>query len=377
MVTRIDALTAEQTARMPEWRDKWIAIGLSTERADRARFEAAIPTCYAAAQLSPPKRVVWVTSPIVMALAAPIAAHILGKGDAVDDAVDDAVYDAVYDAVSGAVDVAVDVAVHRAVRVAVYDAVHRAVRVSVYDAVHDAVDVAVNGAVDVAVRGAVDVAVSVAVDDAVHGAAYDAVHGAVYDAVRGAVYDAVNGAVNDAVNGAVDDAVDDAVYDAVSGAVDDAVYDAVSGAVDEIRKNWFNFIGGQFWVSGWYWGSPAYVSFFREVCGLELSDDMAARAQAYEATAASACWWWPHTDFVMAVERPTHVDRDAQGRLHSETRLAIAWPDGWGVYSWHGVRVPAWLIEHPEQITAEKIDQEPNAAIRRVMIARFGIDPAA
>jgi hypothetical protein len=373
MVKRIDALTAEQTARMPEWRDRWIAIGLSTERADRARFERAIPACYAAANLPPPQRVVWVSSPFVMALAAPMAGHLLGKGAslrgavhyAVRGAVDIAVGDAVGGAVRGAVDGAVRGAVDGA---AAHGAVHGAVRDAV-SAVGDAVDGAVHGAVGDAVgasvRGAVDIAVAHgAVRDAVRDAVSGAVHGAVYEAVRDAVRDAVGDAVHNAVHGAV-------------GAVRDAVGDgdgAVRDAVDEIRKNWFKYLGGQFWVGGWYWGSPAYVSFFREVCGLDLGDDMAFRAQAYEDTATSAGWWWPHTDFVMAVERPTHIDRDAQGRLHSETRAAIAWPDGWGVYSWHGVRVPAWMIEHPEQITAEQIDQEPNAEIRRVMIARFGLD---
>ena len=31
-VARIDTLTPEQESRFAEWRDKWIAIGLSTDR---------------------------------------------------------------------------------------------------------------------------------------------------------------------------------------------------------------------------------------------------------------------------------------------------------------------------------------------------------
>ena len=38
MPTRIDGLTPEQHAKMPAWAQKWIAIGLSTEPADFARF---------------------------------------------------------------------------------------------------------------------------------------------------------------------------------------------------------------------------------------------------------------------------------------------------------------------------------------------------
>ena len=87
-VTRVDKLAPEQEARFGEWRDKWIKIGLSTEPADRPRFEAAVADCYRFAGLAPPKRVVWVQSPLVVAFAGPIASLILwqranGKGGAV------------------------------------------------------------------------------------------------------------------------------------------------------------------------------------------------------------------------------------------------------------------------------------------------------
>jgi hypothetical protein len=58
--------------------------------------------------------------------------------------------------------------------------------------------------------------------------------------------------------------------------------------------------------------------------------------------------------------------------LHCESRAAIEYRDGWGVYAWHGVRVPDWIILQPELITVEKIDQEQNAEIRRVMLERYG-----
>jgi len=141
--------------------------------------------------------------------------------------------------------------------------------------------------------------------------------------------------------------------------------------MDAVSKAWSLAMGGQFWV-GWWWGGPAYVSFFTDVCGLELAPNIARAAKAYRDTCESACWWWPHRDFVIVSERPTHIDRDERGRLHSESRPAIQWPDGWGLYMWHGVRVPARLIEHPETITVAEIEAEQNAEIRRCMVARYG-----
>ena len=321
IVTRIDTLTDEQAARFVEWRDKWIKIGLCTDPANRARFERAARDCYHFAGLAEPQRIVWVESPIVLALVGPIASCLLADG---------AVHGAVRDAVDGAVRDAVDDAVG--------DAVHGAVR--------DAVGGAVHGAVDGAVR------------DAVGGAVRDAVDGAVHGAVDGAVRDAVGGAVRGAVDGAVRDAVGGAVHGAVGGAVRGAVGGAVHGAVGgAVRGAWNYYMGGQFWVGGW-WGSPAFVSFFRDVCGLQLPGDMDDRARAYQATCESACWWWPHRDFVIACDRPRVISRDDRGRLHSETGKAIEFRDGWGISAWHGTVVPDEWISNRGNLGAEdRIDR--------------------
>ncbi len=76
-VARIDALTPEQTARFDEWADKWIEIGLRTGYADRPRFETAVEKCYRYADIPWHGNVVWVSSPLVMAFAAPTAALLI------------------------------------------------------------------------------------------------------------------------------------------------------------------------------------------------------------------------------------------------------------------------------------------------------------
>jgi hypothetical protein len=100
---------------------------------------------------------------------------------------------------------------------------------------------------------------------------------------------------------------------------------------------------------------------------------MDARLRAHADAASSACWWWPHRDFVMVCERPTTIARDEAGRLHSATGKAIEWPDGWGLYRHHGMAVPADIIEHPERITRARILDERNAEIRRVMVEIYGV----
>jgi hypothetical protein len=238
------------------------------------------------------------------------------------------------------------------------------------------------------VGGAVRDAVGRAVDGAVGRAVGDAVRGAVDGAVRDAVGGAVRGAVDDAVGRAVRDAVRDAVDGAVRGAVGDAVRGEkiLNQVFEAIQRGWMNYLGGQLWAGGWYWGG-AFTSFFREKCGLELNGDLWERGKAFEATIESACWWYPHRDFVMVCERPTEIHRELTNpatprgwgshRLHNMSGPAIAWPDGWGVYAIHGVRLPFHLrhiVEDPKRITLAEISAESNAEIRRVMLERFGIE---
>jgi hypothetical protein len=89
---------------------------------------------------------------------------------------------------------------------------------------------------------------------------------------------------------------------------------------------------------------------------------------------AECGWWWPFKGAVILTERPVFISRDAQARLHCEDRAAIEYPDGWGVYSWRGVRVPQDVIITPGSITTERIEKESNAEVRRVMITRYGFD---
>lgn len=168
-------------------------------------------------------------------------------------------------------------------------------------------------------------------DDAVHDAVHDAVSGVVDGAVRDAVDDAVSGSVSGSVRGVVDGAVGDAV--------DDAVDDAVSGVVRDAKLEWHYWLGGQFWVGGfYYYGSPCMVSFLMDVCDLELSKDISERQEAYQKVCESVNYVWANKDFVMVCARPVKINRDVNGRLHSTTEKSIEYPDGWGLFHIHGVR---------------------------------------
>ncbi len=153
---QISELTEAQRAAMPGWRDKWIRIGLSTDPADRLRFEAGAHGCYRAAGLAPPKRFVWVESPYVLSLASVVLEALHREGTVDGTVVHDAVVRAVGRAVDCAVDGAVDGAVGRVVGLTVGLAVDDVVGRAVGLAVGLGVNAAGGSAVDNAMRDAVN-----------------------------------------------------------------------------------------------------------------------------------------------------------------------------------------------------------------------------
>jgi hypothetical protein len=86
------------------------------------------------------------------------------------------------------------------------------------------------------------------------------------------------------------------------------------------------------------------------------------------AIAKSAAWMVPHEHVCWLSERPTRLRVDARGRLHSPDGPALQFLDGWSAYAWKGVQVPAWMIEHPEQVTAARINDMFDAVLRDCMI---------
>lgn len=107
--------------------------------------------------------------------------------------------------------------------------------------------------------------------------------------------------------------------------------------------------------------------------GVKYTDEQSALLDKWIVQSRECYWWFPYEGFVFCSERPTILNVDERGRLHSLREPAMAFADGYKLYSSHGVRLPEWIVEQPELITVEKIDAEANAEVRRVMIERFGM----
>jgi Domain of unknown function (DUF6745) len=90
--------------------------------------------------------------------------------------------------------------------------------------------------------------------------------------------------------------------------------------------------------------------------------------------ARTAGWWWPYEHAVVLTERPTAVHRDNLGRLHHGDGAALSYPDGWSLYAWRGMPIPAAVAAQLPHLTVEQIREESNAEVRRVMLEHFGFE---
>ena len=329
-------LTPEHRAQLEPWRDKWIANAMNTaamtaEEKEMAR--AAVLGLYEAAKFPAPKNIVFVPSPLVAAIAGPIAAGVwhMRKDPAFARAI------------LGASTVAATEAATRA-------ATWAATGAATWDATGDATVAATVAATRAATRAATEAAT----EAATWAATWAATGAATRDATRAATWDATEAATEAATEDATG-----------------------ANAPPNAAVRWLINLVGR-WHYGWAWGSfwssyPAFLSFFDRVVGLNLS--IYDKWRHYETLALHSCARYMQPDFCMVVDRPEVLLVDAQNRPHCATGPSHKWRDGWKLYHYHGVRIPAgkeWIIEEPSKITVAGIDAEQNSEIRRVMIEMYG-----
>ncbi|WP_232320161.1 DUF6745 domain-containing protein [Herbidospora daliensis] len=87
-----------------------------------------------------------------------------------------------------------------------------------------------------------------------------------------------------------------------------------------------------------------------------------------------AGWWFPYAEVAIVCERPAELHLDEAGRLHRSDGPALVFPDGFALEAWHGMPVPEGFVASMANLTPERIRNEENAELRRVMLEHFGFD---
>ena len=112
----------------------------------------------------------------------------------------------------------------------------------------------------------------------------------------------------------------------------------------------------------------SFYEFFKNECNIKDCNKL----KGFYTLAEKIGWFWPCEDFCIVTKKPRELNRDEEGRLHSEDKFAIQYEDGCGFCYFHGVRVPDYVIFAPEKITTTDIDSEENIEVRRIKIERYG-----
>jgi hypothetical protein len=338
---KIAALTEEQQERFDEFVERWTAIGLCTDPADRPRAEAAIREIYRQGGLPPPRAIVWCGSPLSLGrIGAIIRDRSLfaevpsGAGSSVANRVRWRVHQDVHGSVAAAVQTepmrADECGGFTAFDWHIADAWQR-VRMNVGSKVRASVD-----------------------------GVQRSVWAGVWDGVRTSVRDSVDHSfLLDGIWWSNKTKRDPDSYELRMWSRRDT--STVLQTMEESTGD--AFVHGAH-EAAWL----AFYRYFHDVVG--LIDETSKLSGLWE-LAQSAGWAAPYRNMCWVSERHCILARDEEGRLHSLAGPACAWPDGFAIYAVHGIRVPQYVIERPRQISIERIDGEQNAEVRRVMIERY------
>lgn len=134
---------------------------------------------------------------------------------------------------------------------------------------------------------------------------------------------------------------------------------------DHAAKIFFTHLNGSLesdWIAS-YLFPDAYIKPM-------YTDEQRHQLNWWATLAQNSFWWYSFEKVCVVCDRPSAIHFDNQNRLHCEDDAAIRFSDGWGVYTWHGVLVSEEIIMQP--ITYQRILDERNAEIKRVMIERYG-----
>lgn len=348
MVDRLTELTTAQRDRLPVFLEEWIAKARSTTPLTETEWQAwetGMRGYYSDAGRDWPGVVVRVGSPLVGALAAQVALHVLRgrrrppqRRRAVDPA-----------QIGAAVDTVIDSTLAPWFR-------------SPFRAVTES-------GMDPTLRAAVATAASAAVCAVLSTAAAPAVHAA--DSRRRSAWVKPRKLVRPEP-WELSAAVDREIYREVFNQLCPAVFRATDLAVNlpvELAVTTSIPLGWQRAPLEYSYSWPITTAFFRDEVKPPLADDLWRRSRAYQ-DALLTRWWQPTRDFIMVCDRPTELHLEAGDLLHNGSGPAIRWADGWGLYFWHGTRVPPDLIE--TGWSAEQILAELDPATRRCAIERIG-----
>ena len=197
-----------------------------------------------------------------------------------------------------------------------------------------------------ATANATDNATRNATDSATRSAAHNATDSATGNATRSATYNAAYSAAHNATDSAAYSATRNAAHNAEAGA-NSACLELAGVLGVSCAARWHqNYQGGAYWA-----GYDCYLTAMRDIIGLRLPEY--EKYAAWERCAIAAPFRVLHNEFCIVSDFPEVLRIDDQNRPHCENGPSHRWRDGWSLYHWHGVSIPAEWIEDRASLTPQ------------------------
>ena len=357
----ITRLTVEQESKIPEWGKKWVDVGLSTEPADFDKAIAAAKKAYSLCGLDQPLVILKVGSPCAATMGGIMAYEMLKAGysdnwkrKAGDESL---VYKSIQSRVYSNIQTNIYKRAYNSIGHQIHDKVYNPVYNQIYNVVSRSLHLGISEKTQGRVREQVRGGVKERINNQVGSRVNLQVKSLVWDDLWELILKQVGGSVWRKVY----NKVSDLVYTVVGGQVRSNVYDQVRAQIDSlVRYEGVPFSNEGLSSLGSSYAS--YLTFFRDVCKLELSPDTLERISITEDLVTSCGWSWWHENVLVISDRPKKINLDAENRLHCDNGPSIEYRDGWSLYHWHGVSIPEeWIMvgkpTAKEALTWENIEQ--------------------
>ncbi len=350
MSEKITDLAPEQEEKLAEYRDRWISLGLSTQKIDREKAAAAVDLVYSCAGLNPPKIKIWLRSPYEGVIGAWWLKQVLKtlRGKTLDK-----------------------------VRTKIVSVIGDKPEDKAGEQVGDQLRTDIMAQAKTRVRNHIGSQIGAQVKNQIGEPVKDQVRDRVWSHVWNQAKDHVRPQLGDPIWTQVWAQVWNQIWDQVwaqKPQIGEQIGEQVRAEIvaqvrDQFKGQIEDLLSTQAYCAGLHDANMlAPYEFFGKEMGVDV-DKLSGLMAATE----HCGWFWPFGGAVIITEKPTELHRDNRNRLHNEKGMAVKYSDGWGVGVWYGTRVENWVITNPEQITIDKILDEKDAGARRVMRERFGL----
>ncbi|MBN9396608.1 MAG: hypothetical protein J0H83_15270 [Candidatus Melainabacteria bacterium] len=349
---RVDKLTASDRRLLRQTRDYWRQAGLSTAPTDRVRAEAAVKQAYVAAGLEAPKLFIWLKSPWAGNTCVKLLASDIDWPWQLNTA-QVTVWDDVWKQTLKPIE--------KMLGEAQWATTRKLLRQEADQKIMDK-----HGhLIEKQVRELFAENLGIYIWRYLR----TLTGASVYKHIR----ESCEGAVKHALEARVSAEVADEIYHELVQPVHQQVFSFVSEPMRQQVPVMAGILAGQQrWDCGLGSHDAGWISYYDYLAKLGLPGTRAL--DGFRDMALNAGWWWPYEHVCIMTERPSSLQRDNRFRLHCEDAMAMSYNDGWGVFAWHGVLVPPYVVLLPEPLTFDLIENEPNAEVRRVLIERFGLE---